>query len=213
MRATRFRSARLAMLVAATAAIAGAAAPPIAGEAVLETDFEAAEGRKPKQEGSMEKTIYDFTVKNIAGEDVAIADFKGRVLLIVNTASHCGFTKQYKGLEVLHRQYADRGLTVLGFPCNQFGGQEPGTAEEIVSFCEQNYGVTFPLMAKIKVNGKEADPLYVFLKERALGDVGSAIKWNFTKFLVSRDGRAITRYASATTPEELAKPIETLLGD
>lgn len=166
-----------------------------------------------KQEASMEKTIYDFTVKNNAGEDVAMSDFKGRVLLIVNTASKCGFTKQYKGLEALHRKHADRGLTVLGFPCNQFGGQEPGTAAEIASFCELNFGVTFPLMAKIKVNGKEADPLYVFLKERAPGDVTSAIKWNFTKFLVSRDGLKITRHASADTPEALEKPIEVLLGE
>lgn len=166
-----------------------------------------------KQEASMEKTIYDFTVKNNAGEDVAMSDFKGRVLLIVNTASKCGFTKQYKGLEALHRKYAGRGLTVLGFPCNQFGGQEPGTAAEIASFCELNFGVTFPLMSKIKVNGKEADPLYVFLKERAPGDVTSAIKWNFTKFLVSRDGLKITRHASADTPEALEKPIEALIGE
>jgi glutathione peroxidase len=131
----------------------------------------------------------------------------------VNTASKCGFTKQYKGLEALHRKYTDRGLTVLGFPCNQFGGQEPGTAAEIASFCELNFGVTFPLMAKIKVNGKEADPLYVFLRESAPGDVTSAIKWNFTKFLVSRDGLKITRHASADTPESLEKPIEALLGE
>ena len=195
------------MLAAGFAAsiMAGAASPPTTNT-VQSVNIN-------KREVSMEKTIYDFTVKNNAGQEVAMSDFKGRVLLIVNTASKCGFTKQYKGLEALHRKYADRGLVVLGFPCNQFGGQEPGTADEIASFCELNFGVTFPLMEKIKVNGKEADPLYVFLKERASGDMTSAIKWNFTKFLVSRDGSNITRHASAVTPESLEKPIEALLGE
>ena len=189
----------------AASIMAGAASPPTTNT-VQSVNIN-------KREVSMEKTIYDFTVKNNAGQEVAMSDFKGRVLLIVNTASKCGFTKQYKGLEALHRKYADRGLVVLGFPCNQFGGQEPGTADEIASFCELNFGVTFPLMEKIKVNGKEADPLYVFLKERASGDMTSAIKWNFTKFLVSRDGSNITRHASAVTPESLEKPIEALLGE
>lgn len=192
---------------------AGFAASIMAGAASPPTTNTVQSVNINKREVSMEKTIYDFTVKNNAGQEVAMSDFKGRVLLIVNTASKCGFTKQYKGLEALHRKYADRGLVVLGFPCNQFGGQEPGTADEIASFCELNFGVTFPLMEKIKVNGKEADPLYVFLKERASGDMTSAIKWNFTKFLVSRDGSNITRHASAVTPESLEKPIEALLGE
>lgn len=192
---------------------AGFAASIMAGAASPPTTNTVQSVNINKREVSMEKTIYDFTVKNNAGQEVAMSDFKGRVLLIVNTASKCGFTKQYKGLEALHRKYADRGLVVLGFPCNQFGGQEPGTADEIASFCELNFGVTFPLMEKIKVNGKEADPLYVFLKERAPGDMTSAIKWNFTKFLVSRDGGNITRHASAVTPESLEKPIEALLGE
>ena len=158
-------------------------------------------------------TAYDFDAVSIDGQPVALAQYRGRVLLIVNTASACGFTPQFGGLEALYQRYRERGLTVLGFPCNQFGGQEPGTADEIASFCELNFGVTFPLMEKIKVNGKEADPLYVFLKERAPGDMTSAIKWNFTKFLVSRDGGNITRHASAVTPESLEKPIEALLGE
>ena len=192
---------------------AGYAASIMAGAASPPTTNTVQSVNINKREVSMEKTIYDFSVKNNAGQEVAMSDFKGRVLLIVNTASKCGFTKQYKGLEALHRKYADRGLVVLGFPCNQFGGQEPGTADEIASFCELNFGVTFPLMEKIKVNGKEADPLYVFLKERASGDMTSAIKWNFTKFLVSRDASNITRHASAVTPESLEKPIEALLGE
>lgn len=156
--------------------------------------------------------IYEFTVTTNKGATLALAELRGKVLLIVNTASKCGYTKQYARLEALHRKYKDRGLAVLGFPCNQFGGQEPGTDEEIAAFCEVNFGVTFPLMAKIKVNGKEADPLFVFLKERAPGEGGATtIKWNFTKFLVSRDGEQITRFVSKDTPESIESRIEALL--
>ncbi|MDU1668067.1 MAG: glutathione peroxidase, partial [Bradyrhizobium sp.] len=137
--------------------------------------------------------------------------FAGQVLLIVNTASACGFTPQYRGLEALHRAYADRGFAVLGFPCNQFGAQEPGTAEEIGAFCSTKYDVTFPLFAKIDVNGAEAHPLYKFLKGEKTGLLGSAIKWNFTKFLVDRQGNVVSRHAPTTTPEALKKEIEALL--
>ena len=133
------------------------------------------------------------------------------MLLIVNTASACGFTPQYRGLEALHRAYADRGFAVLGFPCNQFGAQEPGTAEEIGAFCSTKYDVTFPLFAKIDVNGAEAHPLYKFLKGEKTGLLGSAIKWNFTKFLVDRQGNVVSRHAPTTTPEALKKEIEALL--
>lgn len=160
----------------------------------------------------MDKTIYDFTVKNNQGKAVSLADYRGQVILIVNTASKCGFTPQYKGLEALYRKYKDKGLVVIGFPCNQFAGQDPGTDAEIATFCSLNFGVTFPLMAKIKVNGKDADPLYPFLKEHATSDKGASIKWNFTKFLVARDGAVIKRFGSRDKPEDLEKDIEGMLG-
>ena len=156
-------------------------------------------------------TIYDFTVKNNKGEDVSLSEYKGKVLLIVNVASKCGYTKQYSGLQALYEKYKDQGLVVLGFPCNQFANQEPGTDAEILSFCQVNFGVTFPLFKKIKVNGKDADPLYVYLKEQAKGVLGNAIKWNFTKFLIDRDGNVLDRYESKTTPEELDSIIAELL--
>lgn len=157
-------------------------------------------------------SAYDFSARDIHGKKVPLKKFKGKVLLIVNTASHCGFTPQYKGLQALHEQYCSRGLVVLGFPCNQFGGQEPGNEEEIASFCEMNYGVTFPLMSKIDVNGANAHPLYQWLCERAPGLFGSKdIKWNFTKFLIGRDGQPIKRYAPQETPQSLASDIETAL--
>jgi glutathione peroxidase len=156
--------------------------------------------------------IYDFTVDDIAGKPVALDRYRGKVMLIVNTASKCGFTPQYKGLEALYQKYGPRGLAVLGFPCNQFGAQEPGSAEEIESFCEINYGVTFPLFAKIDVNGDATAPLYRHLKREKPGLLGSeAIKWNFTKFLVDRDGNVVERYAPKTEPSELAADIEKLL--
>ena len=157
-------------------------------------------------------TLYDFGACNIDGRDVALSEFAGQVLLIVNTASQCGFTPQYAGLESLQRDYTPRGFTVLGFPCNQFGAQEPGSAAEISTFCETNYGVSFPLFARIEVNGDGTHPLYRYLKTQAPGVLGTeAIKWNFTKFLVDRQGRVVKRYAPATKPEALRQDIEALL--
>jgi glutathione peroxidase len=158
-------------------------------------------------------SIYDFSATTAQGKTVSLADYKDKVLLIVNTASKCGFTPQYEGLEKLNKNHAASGLVVLGFPCNQFGGQEPGTEEQIVSFCSLNYGVTFPLMAKVDVNGAARHPLFAFLTETAPGLLGSeAIKWNFTKFLVSRDGKTIKRYAPTDSPASMEADIKALLG-
>ena len=157
-------------------------------------------------------TIADFTVATNRGEQLDLKDKLGKVLLVVNTASKCGFTPQYDGLEKLYEQYKDRGFDVLGFPCNQFGGQEPGDADEIAEFCKVNFGVTFPLMAKVDVNGDGASPLFDWMKKEAPGLMGSkAIKWNFTKFLVDREGNVVRRYAPTDKPERLAKDIEALL--
>ncbi|MET4895874.1 glutathione peroxidase [Sphingomonadaceae bacterium jetA1] len=156
--------------------------------------------------------ISDFSVRAANGSPVDMSTYAGRVLLIVNTASKCGFTPQYEGLEALYRRYEGQGLTILGFPCNQFGAQEPGDAAEIASFCSLTYDVTFPVLGKVEVNGDGADPLFQWLKAQAPGVLGTkAIKWNFTKFLVSRDGQVVGRYAPTTKPEELAKDIEALL--
>jgi len=157
-------------------------------------------------------TVFDFTAQDIAGKDVDLSQYQGKVLLIVNTASKCGFTPQYKGLQALFEKYRERGLEVLGFPCNQFGHQEPGDEAAISEFCELNFGVDFPLFGKIDVNGDNAHPLYKHLKEEAPGLLGSkAVKWNFTKFLVNRDGQVVKRYAPTDKPESLAKDIEKLL--
>ncbi len=157
-------------------------------------------------------TIYDFSAKALAGDEIALSDFRGKVLLIVNTASKCGFTPQYSGLEKLYRELAPRGFAVLGFPCNQFGHQEPGDAEAIKTFCTLNYDISFPLFAKIDVNGKNAHPLYRFLKKAKSGALGSAaIKWNFTKFLVDRDGAVVERYAPTTKPEDIEADVAALL--
>ncbi|MGE5652301.1 MAG: glutathione peroxidase [Bacillota bacterium] len=159
-------------------------------------------------------TVYDFKAKGLDGKPIDLKQFKGKVLLIVNTASNCGFTPQYKGLEEVYQQFKDKGVEVLGFPCNQFAGQEPGTAEEIGAFCEKNYGVTFPLFEKIDVNGDDAHPLYKHLKSAAPGLLGSElIKWNFTKFLVKKDGTVYKRYAPQTAPKELMRDIEKLLAE
>jgi len=159
-------------------------------------------------------TISDFDVELPGGSVTSLAQYSGKVLLIVNTASKCGFTPQYNGLQDLYRQFAQQGLEILAFPCNQFGAQEPGDAAEIGAFCETNYGVSFPLFAKIDVNGAQADPLFEFLKDSAPGILGSkAIKWNFTKFLVRRNGTVFNRYAPATKPEELNADIQALLAE
>lgn len=157
-------------------------------------------------------TIADFTVTTNRGAELDLKDKLGTVLLVVNTASKCGFTPQYDGLEALYQQFKDRGFEVLGFPCNQFGAQEPGNADEIAEFCKVNFGVTFPLMAKIDVNGAGASPLYGWMKSEAKGLMGStSIKWNFTKFLIGRDGKVVKRYGPTDTPAAIAKDIEKLL--
>jgi len=158
-------------------------------------------------------SIYDFTAQAIDGHTISLADYRGRVLLIVNTASQCGFTPQFAGLEELHQRYAAEGLSVLGFPSNQFGGQDPGSNDEIGAFCTKNYGVSFQMMQKVDVKGSDAVPLYRWLAQEKPGLLGSTvIKWNFTKFLVGRDGQVIKRYAPLDTPASLAKDIEAALG-
>src|SRR6476619_1180854 len=162
------------------------------------------------QESSM--NVFDFQAAALDGKPVDLAQYRGKVLLIVNTASKCGFTPQYQGLETLHRELHGRGLEVLGFPCNQFGGQEPGTEAEIGAFCEKNYGVSFPMFAKVDVKGADAHQLFQYLTRAKPGLLGTeAIKWNFTKFLIDRDGEPVARYAPQTQPEELEEPLTTLL--
>ena len=157
-------------------------------------------------------SVYDFTARQINGQDIALNQFRGQVMLIVNTASACGFTPQFGGLEALHKSYAGQGLAVLGFPCNQFGAQDPGTDSEIAGFCQVNYGVSFTMMHKINVNGDQADPLFKWLCAEAPGLLGTkAIKWNFTKFLVGRRGQVLKRYAPTDKPQSMAKDIETAL--
>jgi len=158
-------------------------------------------------------TLSDFSATSIEGREVDLSEYEGKAVLVVNTASKCGFTPQYEGLEELYRDYADRGLVILGFPCDQFGHQEPGDEEEIAEFCEVRFGVTFPLFAKIDVNGGDAHPLYRWLRSEKGGVLGDRIKWNFTKFLVGRDGRPIRRYGSTTKPEKLRADIEAALAD
>jgi glutathione peroxidase len=159
-------------------------------------------------------TVYDFSADSLAGKPVSFDQYRGKVLLIVNTASKCGYTPQYEGLEKVYEQFKDKGVEVLGFPCNQFLSQEPGSAEEIGAFCQKNYGVTFPMFAKIDVNGNDAHPLYKFLKSEGRGLLGSeTIKWNFTKFLVKKDGTVFKRYAPTTTPMEMLGDIEKLLAE
>jgi glutathione peroxidase len=160
----------------------------------------------------MTADIYAFEVKTITGDKIRLGRYENQVMLIVNTASKCGFTPQYEGLEALYAKYKDKGLVVLGFPCNQFGRQEPGNESEIAEFCQLNYGVSFPMFAKVEVNGNDADPLFKYLKKSQKGLLGSEnIKWNFTKFLVDRDGEVIARFAPTVKPKDLAKDIEKLL--
>lgn len=153
-------------------------------------------------------TVYDFVVDTMSGEEKPLSDYQGNVLLIVNTASECGFTPQFEGLQTLYDTYHDQGFEILGFPCNQFGKQDPGTNEDIASFCQMNYGVTFPMFAKIDVNGDHAHPLYKYLTEETSGVLNDQIKWNFTKFLINRDGQVINRFAPQTKPSKLASDIE-----
>ncbi len=156
-------------------------------------------------------TAFDFEATTIGGEVASLGNYRGQVLLVVNTASQCGFTPQYEGLEQLHRDFAERGLTVLGFPCDQFGHQEPGSEEEIASFCTTTYGVSFPMFAKVDVNGDNAHPLYAWLRSEQMGPLGGKIKWNFTKFLVGRDGSVVKRYGSTTKPASISGDINAQL--
>lgn len=160
----------------------------------------------------MEQNVHKLSYTNNKGQKVALSDYAGKVVLIVNTASKCGFTPQYEGLEALYKKYKDQGLEIIGFPCDQFGGQEPGNDSEIEQFCQLNFGVSFPLASKIEVNGDNTDPLFATLKEAAPGLLGSKrIKWNFTKFLIAKDGKVITRFASATKPTALETDIKKAL--
>ena len=160
----------------------------------------------------MADTVYEFSCQTPNGKKKARLDYKGKVWLVVNTASKCGFTPQFAGLEELHKQYKDTGLEILGFPCNQFGKQDPGSNDEIMEFCQLNYGVSFPMFSKIEVNGADADPLFKHLKKEAPGVLGSeGIKWNFTKFLIDRSGKVVRRYAPKDTPKAIARDIEKLL--
>jgi glutathione peroxidase len=156
--------------------------------------------------------IYDFSAQTIKGEQKQLADYRGQVLLIVNTATKCGFAPQFKELQQLYEKYNERGFTILGFPCNQFQNQEPGSDSEVEQACQINFGVTFPLFAKINVNGKDADPLYKHLKSRTSGLLGSSIKWNFTKFLINGEGEVVKRYSPTTSPLKIESRIQTLLG-
>ncbi len=160
-----------------------------------------------------EQTLSDFTATTLTGEAQDLGAYAGKVALVVNTASECGFTPQFTGLEELWKAYEDRGLVVLGFPCNQFGGQEPGDAEEIGAVCRRDYGVTFPMFAKVDVNGDDAHPLFEWLRQEKRGVLGSKVRWNFTKFLVGRDGRVLARYAPTDTPESLVEDIEKALAE
>jgi len=159
----------------------------------------------------MEKSFYDFTAKSLQGKELSMRNFEGKMVLLVNTASKCGLTPQYKGLEELYQKYKEDGLIILGFPCNQFGNQEPGDAKTISEGCLINYGVSFPMFEKIEVNGENAHPLYQYLKKELKGFLGGSIKWNFTKFLMDRDGKAIKRFAPTTKPEKIGKFLEKLL--
>jgi glutathione peroxidase len=160
----------------------------------------------------MSSNVFDFSCTTSSGEEMPLEDYRGKVLLVVNTASKCGFTPQFAGLEEMYEKYREHGLEILGFPCNQFGKQDPGSNDEITEFCQLNYGVSFPMLAKIEVNGRSADPLYKHLKKAAPGALGTrGIKWNFTKFLINRDGEVLKRFSPATTPAQIEKEIKQLL--
>lgn len=155
--------------------------------------------------------FYEFSATKMNGKEIRMDEYKGKVVLVVNTASECGFTPQFKGLEELNKKYADKGLAILGFPCNQFGGQDPKDNKDILEFCQINYGVTFDMFEKIKVNGKDAHPIFKYLKDEAPGKLGKRIKWNFTKFLLDKDGKVVKRFESAVKPSELEEDIKKLL--
>lgn len=157
------------------------------------------------------ENFYDFEAENLQGKTIRMDEYKGKVVLVVNTASKCGFTPQYEGLEALNQKYKDKGLVILGFPCNQFGHQEPGTAEDIQEFCQVNYGVSFPMFAKVDVNGNDAHPIFKFLKSRLGSILGRNVKWNFTKFLINREGKPVKRFLPITKPKDLESVIEKLL--
>lgn len=163
------------------------------------------------QDKKTTENFYQFKAKSLQGKEISMKSYKGKVVLVVNTASKCGFTPQYEGLEVLYKKFKDKGLVILGFPCNQFAGQEPGNETQIGEFCKLNYGITFPLFSKIEVNGENAHPLYKFLKVQLPGTLGNEIKWNFTKFLLDKKGHPVQRYGSSTKPEEISGDIEKLL--
>lgn len=200
--------------------IAVGSMPAVNADDAAAADTKGAEATSSSSSSSSSKSsapaavnsVYDVTATSLEGKPVALADYKGKVMLVVNTASKCGFTPQYEGLEKLHEKYAGEGLVVLGFPCNQFGKQEPGESGEIASFCQKNYGVKFQMFEKIDVNGKNAHPLYVYLKKASPSDHGD-IRWNFSKFLIDRNGKVIKRYASIASPESLSKDIEAALAD
>ena len=157
--------------------------------------------------------LYDFNVKDIYGEDISMSEYEGKVVLVVNTASKCGFTDQFEGLEELYKDYKDKGFEILGFPCNQFGNQEPGSHKEIAEFCRLNYGVTFTMFEKIDVNGKNAHPLFNYLTDETKGIFGKKVKWNFTKFLIDKNGNVIKRYAPTTVPKDIKQDIEKLISE
>jgi len=159
----------------------------------------------------MSENFYQFSARSLQGKDISMEEYKGKMVLVVNTASKCGFTPQYEGLENLYLKYKDRGLVILGFPCNQFGNQEPGTEKEIAEGCLLNYGVTFQMFSKVEVNGENAHPIYKYLKKSLSGFLSSKIKWNFTKFLLDREGKPVKRFSSVTKPEHLESDIEKLL--
>jgi glutathione peroxidase len=159
----------------------------------------------------MESNFYQFSARSLQGKEIGMDTYSGKVVLVVNTASQCGLTPQYEGLEILFRKYNEKGLVILGFPCNQFGNQEPGTEKEISEGCLINYGVSFPMFSKIDVNGDDAHPVYIYLKDKLPGSLGKKIKWNFTKFLINRDGIPVKRFAPTTIPDKLVKDIEKLL--
>ncbi len=163
------------------------------------------------QENKSKESFYQFKANSLAGKEISMKSYEGKVVLVVNTASKCGFTPQYEGLEKLYKTYKDKGLVILGFPCNQFGSQEPGTETQIGEFCSVNYGVTFPLFSKVEVNGDDAHPIYKFLKVQLPGNLGNDIKWNFTKFLLDQKGNPVKRYGSTTKPIDISEDIEKLL--